>query len=153
MSGRAGIIIEGNRPAGERQTVSVPDKTSHTQAASTYVYAHQPGDPVLDEKRFTTSSERTLDYKGRTVLYTYAEASAISFCSASGASYAGNMMVRGYVVRWQYGRNDKGEAISEVEPITDKAEQEEISRILWPGMSSMFRVSFRAGPSPGPGAA
>jgi hypothetical protein len=149
MSGRSGITIEGNRPAGERQTVSVPDKTPHKQAASTYVYVHQPGDPVLDEKRFTTSTEHTLDYKGRTVLYTYAEASAISFCSASGASYAGNMMVRGYVVRWHYGRNDKGEAISEVEPITDKAEQEEISRILWPGMSSMSRVAFQAGASPG----
>ena len=74
-------------------------------------------DPVLDDKRFTTSTEHTLDYRGREVLYSYAEASAISFCSASGANYAGNMNVKGYVVRWKYGANEKGEALSEIEPI------------------------------------
>jgi hypothetical protein len=83
-----------------------------------------------------------LDYRGREVLYSYAEASAISFCSASGANYAGNMNVKGYVVRWKYGANEKGEALSEIEPIIDKKDQEEISHILWPGMNSRSRVSF-----------
>lgn len=117
-------------------------KMSQNRATSTYVYAHPVSDPVLDEKRFTTSTEHTLEYKGRSALYCYAEASAISFCSASGASYAGNMIVKGYVVRWKYGTNDKGEDLSEIEPVTDKKEQEEISHILWPGMNSTSRVSF-----------
>jgi len=122
--------------------MSTSRKTSRNNTSSTYVYAHPFSDPILDEKRFTTSTEHTLEYKDRKVLYCYAEASAISFCSASGANYAGNMTVKGYVVRWKYGANDKGEALSEVEPITDKQEQEEISHILWPSMNSSSRVSF-----------
>lgn len=120
--------------------MSTSRNARRNQQASTHVYVHAFSDPVLDDKRFTTSTEHTLEYKGRNVLYRYTEASAISFCSASGASYAGNMTVKGYVVRWKYGANEKGEPLSEIEPITDKGEQEEISRILWPGMRS--RVSF-----------
>jgi len=122
--------------------VSTHQKTSKNEVTSTRVYAHPFSDPVLDDKRFTTSTEHTLDYKGKKVLYSYAEASAISFCSASGASYAGNMNVRGYIVRWKYGANESGEALSEIQPITDKKEQEEISQILWPGSSGTSRVTF-----------
>jgi hypothetical protein len=122
--------------------MSTHRKTSSNERTASYVYAHPLGDPVLDEKRFTTSTEHTLDYKGRRILYCYAEASAISFCSASGANYAGNMIVRGYVVRWKYGTNEDGEALSEIQPITDKTEQQDISRLLWPGMNSRSRVSF-----------
>ncbi len=122
--------------------MSSHQKTPSNERTTTYVYAHPFSDPVLDEKRFTTLTEHTLDYKGREVLYCYAEASAISFCSASGASYAGNMNVKGYVVRWKYGVNEKGEVLSEIEPISDKKEQEEISQLLWPGMNSSSRVSF-----------
>lgn len=122
--------------------MSTHKKTPSSERTTTYTYAHPPRDPVLDEKRFTTSTEHTLEYRGRKVLYSYAEASAISFCSASGASYAGNMNVKGYVVRWKYGANESGEALSEIEPISDKKEQEEISQLLWPGMNSRSRVSF-----------
>ena len=122
--------------------MSTFQKASQTTAGSTFVHAHQFSDPVLDEKRCTTSTEHTLEYKGRNVLYCYAEASAITFCSASGGNYVGNMIVKGYVVRWKYGTNDQGEALSEIEPITNRKEQEEISRILWPGMNSNSRVSF-----------
>ena len=122
--------------------MSTHQKTSKNEVTSTRVYAHPFSDPVLDDKRFTTSTEHTLDYKGKKVLYSYAEASAISFCSASGASYAGNMNVRGYIVRWKYGANESGEALSEIQPITDKKEQEEISQILWPGSSGTSRVTF-----------
>ena len=114
---------------------------------SSFVHVHQASDPLLDDKRSTTSTERTLDYKGRTVLYTYTEASAISFCSASGASYAGNMVVDGCVLRWHCGAGDRGEPLSEIEPITDRDEQDEISRMLWPGPSSRSRVTFLAGSS------
>jgi hypothetical protein len=137
-----GITIEDRHQPGERQAMSTYEKAISNERTTTYVYAHQFSDPVLDEKRFTTSTELTLDYKGRKILYCYAEASAISFCSASGANYAGNMNVKGYVVRWKYGANESGEALSEIEPISDKKEQEEISRILWPGMNSSSRVSF-----------
>ena len=122
--------------------MSTSRKASQNQSTPTGTYAHPLSDPTLDEKRFTTSTEHILEYKGRRVLYSYNEASAISFCSASGANYAGNMIVRGYVVRWKYGVNDRGEALSEIEPVRDRKEQEEISLILWPGMNSGSRVSF-----------
>jgi hypothetical protein len=122
--------------------MSTHHRTSHSEPVSTHVHVHQSSDPVLDDKRFTTSTEHTLKYKDRDVLYCYAEASAISFCSAAGANYAGNMIVKGYVVRWKYGTNEKGEALSETEQVTDENEREEISRILWPGMNSRSRVSF-----------
>jgi site-specific DNA-adenine methylase len=137
-----GITIEEEYWSGTKRAMSTHQETSSNKKATTFVYAHPPSDPVLDEKRFTTSTEHTLEYKGRKVLYCYAEASAISFCSASGANYAGNMNVKGYVVRWKYGANESGEALSEVEPITNKKEQEEISQLLWPGMTSSSRVSF-----------
>src|SRR5512137_2352061 len=120
--------------------MSASRKASRSRETSTFVYAHPFSDPVLDDKRFTTSTEHTLEYKGRKVLYRYAEATDISFCSASGANYAGNMIVKGYVVRWQYGANEKGEPLSEIEPVTDKKDQEEISQILWPGINSTSRV-------------
>ncbi len=122
--------------------MSTHRKTSNNESTAIFTYVHQISDPVLDDKRFTTSTEHTLEYKGRKILYLYTEASAINFCSASGASYAGNMIVKGYVVRWKYGENESGEALSEIEPVSDKKEQEEISQLLWPGLSSSSRVSF-----------
>jgi hypothetical protein len=122
--------------------MSASQEASGNQKTFTHVYVHPVSDPVLDEKRFTTSTEHILEYKGRKVLYCYAEASAISFCSAAGANYAGNMMVKGYVVRWKYATNADGEALSEIEPITDRKDRDEISQILWPGMTSVSRVSF-----------
>ena len=137
-----GLIIEKGFRSGVTEVMSANQQSSGFRAASAYVYAHPVSDPTLDDKRFTTSTEHILDYKGRKVLYCYNEASAISFCSAAGANYAGNMVVKGYVVRWKYGANESGEALSEIEPVVERNEQEEISRILWPGMNSIARVSF-----------
>jgi hypothetical protein len=122
--------------------MSTHQETSKNERTTTYVYAHTPQDALIEDKRFTTTTESMLEYKGRKVLYNYAEATAISFCSASGASYAGNMIVKGYVVRWKYETNEKGEPLSEIQPVTDKAEQQEISQILWPSSSASSRVTF-----------
>ncbi|OGO01856.1 MAG: hypothetical protein A2Y72_05630 [Chloroflexi bacterium RBG_13_53_26] len=108
-----------------------------------YVYAHPPQDSVLDERRFTLS-EGLLEYQGRKVLYHYAEATYVTFCTGSGTPWVGSISVKGYVVRWRYGMNDKGEALSEIEPITDAVEQREISGLLWPGISDSSRVSFQS---------
>ena len=108
----------------------------------TYVYAHPPQDSILDERRFTLS-EGIMEYQGRKVLYHYAEAISVNFCTASGTPFVGNMNVRGYVVRWRYGTNEKGEALSEIEPITDKKEQQEISKLLWPSPNGPTRVHFQ----------
>jgi len=109
--------------------------------AMAYVYAHPIRDPVLEEKRYSLNEE-LLEYRERKVLYHYAEASNITFCTGTGVAWLGSMSVKGYVVRWKYGTNGKGEDLSEIEPITDPVEQREISRLLWPGTSDTSRVSF-----------
>jgi hypothetical protein len=111
--------------------------------AMAYVYAHPIRDPVLEEKRYSLNEE-LLEYRGRKVLYQYAEASNITFCTGTGVPWLGSMSVKGYVARWRYGTNEKGEALSEIEPITDPAEQREIRGLLWPGTSDATRVSFQS---------
>ena len=108
-----------------------------------YMYAHPPQDSVLDERRFTLS-EGLLEYQGRKVLYHYAEATYVTFCTGSGTPWVGSISVKGYVVRWKYGTNDKGEALSEIEPITDPKEQREISGLLWPSANDCSRVNFQS---------
>jgi hypothetical protein len=49
--------------------------------------------------------------------------------------------VAGYVLRWQYGTNGKGEALSEIEPITNVEERQAIGKLLWSGCDSS-RVNF-----------
>jgi len=96
-----------------------------------YVYAHvTEGEDIGFDGRSYRIAEELLDYQGRKVLYLNSEASGVSFCDRSYAMHLGSINVKGYVVRWKYGTNKKGEALSEMEPITDKDEQQEISKLL-----------------------
>ncbi|MFC2000670.1 hypothetical protein ACFLXE_07980 [Chloroflexota bacterium] len=107
----------------------------------TQVYTHLDRDEhVGDEGRRYSASESTLEYRGREVLYQYVDAYGVTFCTGNYVSYVGSINVKGYVVRWKYGINENGEALSEIEPVTDKEEQREISALLWPGRSP--RVNF-----------
>ena len=96
-----------------------------------YVYVHvTEGEDIGFEGRSYRIAEELLDYQGRKVLYLNSEASGVSFCDRSYAVHLGSINVKGYVVRWKYGANEKGEALSEIEPITDEGEQREISKLL-----------------------
>ena len=96
-----------------------------------YVYTHVPEDEDIGfEGRSYSMAEELLDYKGRKVLYLNSEASGVSFCDRSYAMHLGSTNVKGYVVRWKYGTNEKGETLSEIEPVTDEGEQREISKLL-----------------------
>lgn len=96
-----------------------------------YVYAHLPqGEDIGFEGRSYSVTEGLLEYKGRKVLYLNAEASAISFCDRSYAMHLGSTNVKGYVVRWRYGTNERHEALSEIEPVMDEGERREISKLL-----------------------
>jgi hypothetical protein len=96
-----------------------------------YVYVHvTEGEDIGFEGRSYRIAEELLDYKGRKVLYLNSEASGVSFCDRSYAMHLGSINVKGYVVRWKCGTNEKGEALSEIEPITDDGEQREISKLL-----------------------
>lgn len=108
-----------------------------------YIYIHPPVDDGLEERRFSLS-EGILEHRGRRVLYHYSEATSVSFCTASGSPFVGNIHVRGYVLRWKYITNDKGHALSEIEPVMDEHERREIQCLLWPGRDGHSRVLFQS---------
>ena len=96
-----------------------------------HIYAHQPeGEDIGFEGRSYSVAEGLLEYKGRRVLYLNVEASGISFCDRSYAMHLGSIIVKGYVIRWKFGINEKGEPLSEIEPVKDETEQREISKLL-----------------------
>ena len=99
--------------------------------AMKYVYTHFPeGEDIGFEGRSYSITEGLLEYRGRKVLYLNSEASGVSFCDRSYAMHLGSINVKGYVVKWKYGTNEKGEALSQIEPVTDEGEQREISKFL-----------------------
>ncbi len=96
-----------------------------------FTYTHSPPEEsVGPESRSYSMIEGVMEYKGRQVVHLYVVASDISFCDRNYAPYMASVNVKGYVIRWKYGRNDKGEEISEIEPITDMLEKREISKLL-----------------------
>ena len=96
-----------------------------------YIYTHVVQDEDIGfEGRSYRIAEELLDYKGRKVLYLNSEASGVSFCDRSYAMHLGSINVKGYVVRWKYSTNQKGEVLSEIEHIKDEGEQQEISKLL-----------------------
>jgi hypothetical protein len=100
-------------------------------SAVKYVYVHvTEGEDIGFEGRSYRIAEELLDYQGRKVLYLNSEASGVSFCDRSYAMHLGSINVKGYIVRWKYGTNEKGEILSELEPVTDEGEQREISKLL-----------------------
>jgi len=96
-----------------------------------YVYAHLPqNEDIGFEGRSYSVAEGLLEFRGRRVLYLCVEASDVTFCDCSYASRLGGINVKGYVTRWKYESNEKGEALSEIEPITDQEEKLAISNLL-----------------------
>jgi hypothetical protein len=95
------------------------------------VYTHLPEDSDIGfDGRSYSIKEGILEYRGRKLLYLNAEASAVSFCDRSYASHLGSINVKGYVVRWKFGANEKNEMLSELEPINDETEKQEIAKLL-----------------------
>jgi len=107
-----------------------------------HVYVHpSPNEYVGAEDRQYSVTENTLDYQGRQVLYHYVESFGVTFCTGSYVSHVASINVKGYVTRWKYGTNERGESLSEIQPVADREEQQAISRLLWPGYS-IPRVNF-----------
>lgn len=109
-------------------------KVEGSNRTMSYIYEHIPEDKDIGfEGRSYSVAERLLEYKGRKVLYLNTEASAVSFCDRSYAMHLGSIIVKGYVTRWKFGTNEKGEPLSEIELVTNEVEQREISKLLRDG--------------------
>lgn len=94
-----------------------------------YIHLPQDQDIGFPERAYQASEER-LEYKGREVLYLIVESTGFTCCDRSYTSRLATVRVAGYITRWKYDINERGEAISEIEPIEDEEAQGEIREIL-----------------------
>jgi hypothetical protein len=77
---------------------------------------------------YIPEKEERLKYKGKEVLYVFGAAVVDnSCCGAGGCGYA---LVPGYVVKWKNKKSKEGLPVSDVEPIRDNAERQEIAAIV-----------------------
>lgn len=104
-----------------------------------YVHIQEEEDIGFPERAYRIREEK-LGYKGREILYHIVECSGITFCDRSYMSHFETVHVLGYINRWKYDTNEKGAAVSELEPIKDREEQLEIRGILQRGL--MINVNF-----------
>ena len=96
-----------------------------------YVYTHLPeNEDIGFRERSYSVVERLLEYAGRKVLYLFVEASEVTFCDRSYASHLASLNVKGYVTRWKYDKDERGEALSEIEPIENEEDKREITDVL-----------------------
>ena len=95
-----------------------------------HVHISQDEDIGFDERPYRIVGEDRLEYEGREILYFIVESTNFTCCDQILTSQLATVRVVGYIVRWKYGTNEKGEAISEIEPIKDREAQQEITKIL-----------------------
>ena len=77
---------------------------------------------------YSLEKEVRLKYNNREVLYVVGQAVIeSSCCGTGGCRYA---LVPGYIVNWQNRTNEADLPVSEVEPISDKEQQKNITRII-----------------------
>jgi hypothetical protein len=77
---------------------------------------------------YTPQKEVRLKHNDREALYIVSEAVVDSSCC--GSTDFTSALVPGYIVRWQVEMNKGGLPVSEVEPISDKAAQGEIRKLI-----------------------
>jgi len=77
---------------------------------------------------YLLEEEKRISFHGREVLYARGYVAVESSCCGTGG--CAFVVVPGYVLGWRTGRNDKGEPVSQVQPIRDQAAREEIRRLL-----------------------
>ena len=90
--------------------------------------------PVLNEEirtisgHYMLSRENRLPYNDRQVLY-YIGCAVVnaSCCGTGGCTYA---LVPGYIGQWKYKLNRDNFAVTQVEPIRNKSEQQALRRII-----------------------
>ena len=77
---------------------------------------------------YIPQKEVRLKYKDREVLYVTGRLTVDSSCCGKADCLYG--LVPGYIVGWQTEKNREGLPVSEVEPITDRATQDDIRKII-----------------------
>jgi hypothetical protein len=77
---------------------------------------------------YAPQKEVRLKYDGREVLYVISQ--LVVDASCCGTANCQTALVPGYIVKWQAEKNKDGRPVSAVEPIHDKAAQDNIRKII-----------------------
>jgi hypothetical protein len=125
---------------------AAPEPQVRAKAPVTIEYAHLPlgEDVIAFAGYYTPEKEALLRFRGRDVLYVTGHIVVEATCHEGGCAAANYWyaIVPGYVLRWQYRRNESGLPVTEVEPIADRETQKEIERLLLE-REAVARVDFR----------
>ena len=93
---------------------------------------------------YTPEKELRLPFHGREILYVIGQVVVETACQeitcTPGSSYYA--MVPGYILKWQYRKNEEGLPVSEVEVITDYKTKKEIEHIIRE-REAVTRIEFR----------
>lgn len=100
--------------------------------------------PLNEEVFFLAGSywierEERLPYKGEEVLYLIGRTSTITACCGSCPPF-NFIKVVGKIKKWRFKEDERGYPVSQIEPITDKSEQEEIREAL--RVHNIIRIEF-----------
>jgi hypothetical protein len=106
-------------------------------------YVHYP---LNEEVEFLCGSywierEERLPYQGGEVLYLVGRTSDITSCCGSCSPFS-FIKVVGKVKKWKYGADERGYAISEIEPIGDEEEQRVLKGILSQHNRDVRQIEF-----------
>ena len=112
----------------------------------TLEYTHRPlgEDGFAFAGFYTPEKEVRLAFRGREVLYVTGQIVIEATCHEGTCAIGthGYAIVAGYVVRWQYRRNEEGQPVSEIEPVVDRETKMEIGQIIQK-RESLTRIEFR----------
>ena len=93
-------------------------------------YTHTPlGEEVRSVAGCYVMEEETrFPFQGRELLLVRGTMSVDSSCCGTGG--CGFVLIPGYVLRWKSSSNEKGEPVSEVEPVRDPETREALKKIV-----------------------
>lgn len=120
--------------------------TAETSTANVLEYTHMPlgMDVPAYAGYYSPEKEVRIPFRGREILYVIGQVVIESACQeincTTGSSYYA--MVPGYILKWQYRRNEDGLPVSKIETITDFKIKKEIEQILRE-REAATRVEFR----------
>lgn len=93
---------------------------------------------------YIPEKEVRIPFHGREILYVIGQVVVETACQeitcTPGSSYYA--MVPGYILRWQYRKNEEGLPLSEIETVTDLKTKKEIEQVIQK-REAVTRVEFR----------
>lgn len=125
-----------------KEKESSPKETGVT----TMDYTHRPlgVDGFAFAGYYTPDKEVRLPFRGREVLYTIGQVVIEATCHEGTCAIGthGYAIVAGYIVRWQYRKNEEGWSVSEIETINDTDTRLELGQIIQKS-ESLTRIEYR----------